>query len=476
MQIETQGVMPQIPDEQGEPLNITEVGIAVDIGTTTVALMVWSLSSKKCLATVAEKNAQTRYGSDIIRRISFAIRPPLTGSASVVETGESALHYAIISQLEKMFARALALASQNSPRGIQLNVSKIVITGNTTMLSFVCAFPVDGLAAAPFTPASKFGFTAKWDSVRRGTVSDKCSSLDSPTPEILQLFAASSVDSQTPVFFPPCVGAFIGADTVCAMISAGIPSPLSSDSNSWDTPLNAPLLLCDLGTNTEIVLYEPATENLPAKILCTSAAAGPAFEGANISCGMSSIEGAIEKITYDGSIKCQVIGNTSARGICGSGLISAGAVFFTKNMVDKAGVIQKNASKLGDGSKCIQLTPAVYISQQDIRNMQLAKSAVFTGLQFMLERTSAIPVFCIAGGFGSHVDMEDALAIGLIPQVLRERCVHLGNASLAGASAMLFSKILRKKAMELAKYSIQINMAAVPGFQEKYLSSINFNS
>lgn len=476
MQIETQCVMPQLSDEQSEQLNLTEVGIAVDIGTTTVALAVWSLSSKKCLATVAEKNAQTRYGSDIIRRIAFAIRPPLTGSASVIETGESALHYAIVAQLEKMFAHALALASQNSPHGIQLNVSKIVITGNTTMLSFVCAFPVEGLATAPFTPASKFGFTAKWDCVRRGTVSDKCSSLDSPTPEILQLFAASSIDSQTPVFFPPCVGAFIGADTVCAMISAGIPSPVSSDSNSWDTPLNASLLLCDLGTSTEIVLYEPATEALPAKILCTSAASGPAFEGANISCGMSSIDGAIEKISYDGTIKCQVIGNTNAKGICGSGLISAGAVFLTKNMIDRTGVIQKNASKLGDGSTCIQLTPAVYISQQDIRNVQLAKSAVFTGLQFMLERASELPVFCIAGGFGTHIDLEDAGTIGLIPQNLKERCVHLGNAALAGASAMLFSKVLRKKAMELAKYSIQVNLSAVPGFQEKYLNSINFIS
>ncbi len=476
MQTETQGVMPQLPDEQSEQLNLTEVGIAVDIGTTTVALAVWSLSSKKCLATVAEKNAQTRYGPDIIRRIAFAIRPPLTGSASVIETGESALHYAIVAQLEKMFAHALALASQNSPHGIQLNVSKIVITGNTTMLSFVCAFPVEGLAAAPFTPASKFGFTAKWDCVRRGTVSDKCSSLDSPTPEILQLFAASSIDSQTPVFFPPCVGAFIGADTVCAMISAGIPSPVSSDSNFWDTPLNTSLLLCDLGTSTEIVLYEPATENLPAKILCTSAASAPAFEGANISCGMSSIDGAIEKISYDGTIKCQVIGNTSAKGICCSGLISAGAVFLTKNMIDRTGVIQKNASKLGDGSTCIQLTPAVYISQQDIRNMQLAKSAVFTGLEFMLERAGELPVFCIAGGFGTHIDMEDAGTIGLIPQNLKERCVHLGNAALAGASAMLFSKVLRKKAMELAKYSIQVNLSAVPGFQEKYLNSINFSS
>ena len=168
MQIETQGFLPQIPEEQPEQVNITDVGIAVDVGTTTVAVKIWSLSSKKCLSVIAEKNLQSRYGCDIIRRISFATRPPLTGSSAVVETGESALHYAIISQLERMFAHALALAAQKTMRGIQLNVSKIVITGNTTMLSFVCAFPVEGLAAAPFTPVSHFGFTASWDKVRSG--------------------------------------------------------------------------------------------------------------------------------------------------------------------------------------------------------------------------------------------------------------------------------------------------------------------
>lgn len=476
MQIETQGFLPQIPEEQPEQVNITDVGIAVDVGTTTVAVKIWSLSSKKCLSVIAEKNLQFRYGCDIIRRISFATRPPLTGSSAVVETGESALHYAIISQLERMFAHALALAAQKTMRGIQLNVSKIVITGNTTMLSFVCAFPVEGLAAAPFTPVSHFGFTASWDKVRSGKINEKCSNLDLPTPEILQLFAASSVDSDTPVYFPPCVGAFIGADTVCAMLSAGFPSPESNENSCWDTPVQTPLLLADIGTNTEIALFIPKTEEQPAKILCTSAAAGPAFEAANISCGMSSVDGAIEKIEYkNGKLCCSVIGGGNAKGICGSGLVSAGSTFLKNNFIDKSGVIRKNVSKLGDGSVCIQLTPAVYLSQQDIRNLQLAKSAVYTGLHYMLERSPFVPLFCIAGGFGSHLDIEDSCAIGLIPDELKNCCVPLGNAALAGASAMLFSKALRKKAMEIKKHSIQINLAAVPEFQERYMNSIDFN-
>lgn len=480
MQIETEGKLPAIPEEwqeqeSQEQAGIEETGIAVDIGTTTIAVKIWSLSEKKCLAVVAEKNLQSRYGCDIIRRISFATRPPLTGSSAVVETGASALHYAVISQLERLFVRGLALASQKMPRGIQLTVSKIVITGNTTMLSFVCAFPVEGLAVAPFTPASHFGFTACWDNVRHGTVNEKCTTLDLPTPEILQLFSASPIDGQTPVYFPPCIGAFIGADTVCAMIAAGFPSPESEKNTEWDLPLQTPLLLADIGTNTEIALYLPKTGEQPAKILCTSAAAGPAFEASNISCGMSSIDGAIEKIQYkDGKLCCSVIGGETPRGICGSGLVSAGSTLVKNNYIDKSGVIKRNLSKLGDGSSCIQLTPSVYLSQQDIRNLQLAKSAVCTGLNYMLERTPKLPLFCIAGGFGSHLDIEEACNIGLIPKKLEKCTVSLGNAALAGASAMLFSKVLRKKAREIKKHSIQINMAAVPGFQERYLGAIDF--
>lgn len=475
MQIETEGVMPELPEDLDPVKNtFSEAGIAVDVGTTTIAVSVWSLSQRKCLATVAEKNSQMRYGYDVIRRISFATRPPLTGSSQVVESGPSALHYAVISQLERMFSLALTQASQKAGRGIQLDVTRVVITGNTTMLSFICAFPVDGLAAAPFTPASRFGFTTSWDDVRHGTVSEKCTKLDSPTPQMLQVFSSSILNPSVPVYFPPCVGAFIGADTVCAMLSAGFPSPSASTASSWEAPVKAPLLLADIGTNTEIALYIPSSEDKPARILCTSAAAGPAFEAANISCGMSSTDGAIDRVIYNGNLDVHVIGEGSAKGICGSGLISAGAVLFRNRYIDKAGVIQKSVSKLGDGSICIQLTPAVYLSQQDIRNMQLAKSAVFTGLKYMLERSSNLPVFCLAGGFGSHVDVSDACTIGLIPKELENRCVHLGNAALAGAAAMLFSKALRQKAIDIAKHSVQINLAAVPDFQQRYLDSIEF--
>lgn len=479
MQIITDGPVPQIPEEIQNTTVPSDLGIAVDVGTTTIAVSVWSLGKRKHLATVAEKNNQIKFGYDVIRRISFATRPPMTGSSNTVESGPSALHYCIITQLEKMFQKAVNLASQKLPRGLQAKVKQIVISGNTTMLSFICGTPVDRMAQAPFTPATLFDFTATWESVRNGTSCPQCSILDNPTPETIQIFNSSIIPGNTEVYFPPCIGAFIGADTVCAMISAGFPVPENTTSQSeirpWESKVKAPLLLADIGTNSELCLYLPETAEKRSIIMCTSAASGPAFEAANISCGMSAIEGAIDSIQYQsGKLKCHVIGDTKAKGLCGSGLISAAAVLYRNKYIDKGGAILREKSKLGDGTDCIELTPAVYISQQDIRNLQLAKSAVKTGLQYLLNHTKETPVFCIAGGFGSRLSLTEAREIGLLPSGLDKRTVQLGNASLSGASALLFSKSLRTKAQKLSKHSIQINLAAVPNFQENFLNSIDF--
>ncbi len=480
MQIVTDGELPNIPESISSTLSPAELGIAIDVGTTTIALSVWSLSQRKHLATVAEKNNQVKFGYDIIKRISFASRPPLTGSVSTVESAPSALHYCIIAQLEKMVSKAVSTASAKLPRGFQPVVKNIVITGNTTMLSFVCAASVDKMAAAPFLPASHFDFTASWQVIRDGNVVAQSSPLDKPTAELLQIFQTSVIPPDTQVYFPPCIGAFIGADTVCAMVTAGfaVPGEHNPDDSAlrpWESKLKAPLVLADIGTNSELCISIPDTHTQKGKILCTSAAAGPAFEAANISCGMSSTEGAIDSVSYhNGEIICHVIGEGKAKGICGSGLISVASVLYENKFIDKSGVILKSNEKLGDGTSCIELTPAVYVSQQDIRNLQLAKSAVKTGLEYLLEKTSESPVFCIAGGFGTKLNLTDAKKIGLLPSELEKRTIQLGNAALSGASAMLFSRSLREKGRKIAKAAIQINLAAVPDFQTKFLKSIDF--
>lgn len=479
MQIVTEGIVPPIPEEIQTTLSPANIGLAVDVGTTTVVVSAWTLGKRKHLATVADKNEQIKYGYDIIRRISFATRPPLTGSSNVVESGPSALHYCIICQLEKMFAKVVSLASQKLPRGFQPQVKQIVITGNTTMLSFVCAFPVDKMAAAPFQPASLFDFSASWKNVRNGTSSPLCVTLDSPTPEVIQIFDSSVISSETQVYFPPCIGAFIGADTVCAMIAAGFPVSNLQDEKSPDSngSKKSPLLLADIGTNSELCLFIPETQEKKAKIICTAAAAGPAFEAANISCGMSAINGAIDSVSIiNGKFNTRVVGNTSAKGLCGSGLVSLVASLFKNKFIDSGGAILRNKSKLGDGTDCIELTPAVYLSQQDIRNLQLAKSAVRTGLEFLLKYVPDEEeiVFCIAGGFGSKLNLEESKTIGLLPARLEKNAVQLGNAALSGASALLFSKTLKEKARLLKNHSTQVNLAAIPDFQERFLSAIDF--
>ncbi len=477
MQIETGGILPDIPEIQAEEnVSPAEVGISVDVGTTTLVVKVWNISDRRCLATVAEKNKQIRYGTDVVRRISYASRNASIGSNQNAEPGSVVLHYAIITQLEELFKKALSVAANGLPRGIRPSVSMIVITGNTVMLSFVCAVSVDGLASAPFVPESLFDFTIPWDDVRAGRCGARGKSLGTPSAEYLEVFRSSVIPPVTPVYFPPCIGPFIGADTVCAMIAAGFPIPGEpADLKPWEAPIKAPRLLADIGTNSELALYIPDEEGKPGKILCTSGAAGPAFEAANISCGMSAVKGAIEDVScVNDKISCKIIGGTEARGICGSGLVSAVAAFLRCGWIDSQGVIRKGSSELGDGMPCIQLTPAVYISQQDVRNLQLAKSAVRTGLLYMMEKSPTLPVFCLAGGFGSRLNIGNAERIGLIPKELHNRCVQLGNGALAGASALLFSATLRKKATALASHSYQMNMAAIPGFQSRFLSSIDF--
>lgn len=429
MRIITDGCLPDIP----EPLPScppSDIALAVDVGTTTVAVAAWSLSERRILAVVAERNAQHVFGADVISRIDCAVR----GSFGKIRA-------LILSQLSRMFSSALFSSSRELPRGFRPAVRRIAVTGNTTMMSFLAGFPVDGLSAVPFRPASQFGFEIPWG--------DLCAAVPSVN---------SAVSKNVPVYFPPVVGAFVGADTVCAMVASSF--SLSSEK---------PVLLADVGTNSELVLLVPKTEKTPAKILCTAAAAGPAFEAANISSGMPSVDGAVDKVSVVGGVfSARVIGGKNALGLCGSGLVSAVSAFLECGAVGEDGAIA--------GGGPIEICGGVFVSQEDIRNFQLAKSAVATGIGFLLSRLpDGLPQaeFIIAGGFGSRIDVGEAVRTGLFPKKICESALQVGNAALFGASALLFSDSLRKKADELRASSFLVNLAAIPGFQEKFLGNIS---
>lgn len=436
MQIITEGNLPKIPDFISNFNSLSDVGIAVDIGTTTVVVTVWQLSTRKNLAIVAEKNAQCKYGSDVINRIDASIK---------LQNGEKLLHDCIVNQLEKMFSAAISISSQKLIRGIRPYIRKIVITGNTTMLSFVAKFSVKKIATVPFLPESKFDFETDWKNISDSKI--------------------SVIPQDVKVYFPPVVGAFIGADTVCAL--------LASD---FDFDSKTPFLLSDIGTNSEIALFLPKNEKSDSKILCTAAAAGPAFEGANIEFGMTATSGAIEKIFFENEkIFVSTIDNIKAKGICGSGLISSICVFLENRFIDKDGMILKT---LENEIAKINLTEDVFVSQNDIRNFQLAKSAVRTGIDFLLEKIDENNKedikFFIAGGFGSKIDLFESCKIGLFSDSLLENTIQIGNAALFGATSLLFSDELKNKIKIIAKKSIQINLAAIPNFQDKFLKNLSF--
>lgn len=446
----THGGLPPIP-EPPEACFPAHVGIAVDVGTTTVVVSVWTVGTRTMLATAAEPNRQARFGSDVISRIAFA----------AAGDGLSVLHGTIVAQLESLFARVLRTAQAAMPRGISPAVTGIVLTGNTAMLSLLCGMPVAGLAAAPFTPASLFDLTTCWGAVRSGTADGGCGAKNPLTVQ-----AASIIDGGTPVYVPPCVGAFVGADTVCAMLAAGFPVP-------GECPAAAPPLLADIGTNSEIALYVPDTPRMGSRILCTAAAAGSAFEAANISCGMGAVDGAIDSVSFaGGSLCCRVIGGGNPRGICGSGVVSAVAALREGGWIDQSGAMQEGFVVRDDGTRAVPLAPAVYLSQQDVRNVQLAKAAVRTGLQYMLGQSPSLPALFLAGAFGTNLPLGAARSIGLIPPELADRTVPVGNAALAGAAVLLFSPLLRQKCASLARKSYQINLAAVPDFQARFLDAL----
>ena len=427
MEIITEGALPTIPEPIAE-CSPQDVALAVDLGTTTVAVLCWSVIGRKILAVSSRKNAQSRFGSDVISRIEFSLKS---------SESEKEINKCIVKQLDSLFLNALNLASTGLPRGFRPRVVKIVVTGNTTMLSLLAGISVCGLSAIPFSPASKFDFSVEWGRLIENPVS--------PVP------------LDCAVYFPPIVGAFVGADTLCAMLSAGF----SPDGGS-------PLLLADIGTNSEIALFVPKTDERNARIFCTAAAAGPAFEAANISCGMASVAGAVEDVSFsDGKFSVRTIGNATPQGVCGSGLIAAVSSFLDGNLISVDGEIL--------GSDSIEISKNVEITQNDIRNFQLAKSALRTGIGYLLEKSEKIPEkFFLAGGFGSRIDLEKSARAGLIPENLLKKVERIGNAALFGASALLFSDSLKEKIRNLAKNSFQINLAAIPDFQSKFIRNIGF--
>ena len=369
------------------------LGLSLDIGTTTLALSIHDLSTGETLRAYDRENPQRMIAADVMSRI----RSALEGNGP--------------------FLRELVTgALRDLPRGIR----KAVIVGNTAMLYFLLGKDPEALSHAPFKADDLFG----------------------RTEEILGI----------PSYLPPCMNAFVGADTTAAVLSSGMCRSTGTS------------LLIDIGTNGELALWKDGT------LYVTSTAAGPAFEGAGISQGSPAKNGAIDKVwEEEGRIRVNVIGEGSEKSICGSGILDAVSVMLGLGVIDETGAMD---------SPSFSLTENVALTRKDIRAVQLAKGAVRAGIETLLKSSSTEPgeiqALYIAGAFGSHLCVESAVRIGLIPPVLADRTVILGNAALRGAEEMLLKPSSVREAEAIASRSKHVDLGGNPLFNDLFVENMLF--
>lgn len=395
-----------------DPIYAGAYGAAFDIGTTTVVGYLFSRESKNPLAILGEMNRQGRFGADVLSRIDYC-------AANSVEPLQSAICRQISDMLLALCQEAEILPTE---------VSGLCVTGNTTMLHLLAGLDPYPLSQAPFTPQSLFGDTRNL-----------------PIPEF----------SKLPVYLPPCISAYVGGDISCSILAGGI----------MRRPGN--LLLVDIGTNGEMALK---TEDA---IHCCATAAGPAFEGAGISCGSSARDGAIHAVTLEnGQLRCQVIGGGKATSLCGTGLIDAIACCLENGMVDYRGRIAKQLQQK------ILLQDDVFLSQADIRQLQLAKGAIRAGMDALLDAAgmeyAQIDEIIFCGGFGNCIRPETAAAIGLIPEELAGRTCAIGNAAGTGAGWILQSRSWISEMESTAARAKVVELSNSKFFQKRYIEAMNF--
>ena len=388
------------------------LGFAVDIGTTTVAAFLYDRPCGKLLGSRSGRNAQRSYGADVISRIQ-----------AWSEGRGEALTGAIRRQLSDMLD---SLCAEHGVR--RSDVTLVTISANTVMEHILDGLSPVGIGAAPFTPESLFG------DVRP---------------------AAYYFDGLFPgaaVWLAPAVAGYVGGDITAGLCAAGG----NEAEGLW--------LYIDLGTNGEMALGNKDGW------LCCATAVGPAFEGAEISCGMDGSAGAIDKVKAEnGELRVHVIGGGRAKGLCGSGLIDAASALLTLGELESNGRLSTAPRELRDG---------VTLLREDMRQVQLAKAAVRAGAETLLElsgHTAAdVTKLVIAGGFGAFMDVKSALHIGLLPQVPAEKITHVGNAAGAGA-AIALTEAGREAIMALDAKCRYFELSGAELFRDNYVEYMAFD-
>ena len=404
---------------------------AFDLGTTTIVCYLLDAKSGRQIAVHGMQNPQTAFGADVIARAAYAL-----------ENSANPLRVSAASGLNRLLGKVCRIAGK-TPEQVVL----ISIVGNTVMHHLLLGYPVDALARAPYEPY-------------------RSEKLILPAKE-LGLAAHESCE----VLLPPVIGGYVGADTVACM-----------SATAFDTLLE-PTFLIDIGTNGELALTDGQ------KIAVCATAAGPAFEGANISCGMRAIDGAIEHFSLeDGRLLCRVIGGGEPAGICGSGLIELVSLLCQTGAVDETGLLRQNGC-LSDrvvqtqtGVRAFRIAgegnDALLLTQKDIRELQLAKAAMRAGVETLIGvlslRPEQIKEVLLAGAFGAHLSPDALFGVGLLPGGLSGRVKSIGNAAGEGAKAYLRNFELFQQSEALAESADYIELTDSDTFSECFIEAISF--
>ena len=414
---------------------VKNLGLAVDIGTTTVAAYLCDMDRGEILGVRGFKNPQSMYGADVISRMDKIMKDP-----SLNEVQQKAICGAI---------REAAYAMCREKDMDSLDIRAAVICGNTVMQHIAAGINPVSISVAPFTAPTLFG-------------------------EEYSAYALGLLPNENAfVYFAPCFASYVGGDIACGMIAMGLDA------------CRERVLFVDIGTNGEIGL---STEK---GLYFCSAAAGPAFEGAHIACGMAGVSGAISEVfVRDGKIEYKTVDGAPAVGICGSGIVDAVAVMLDTGLLDETGLIADpddagdyadyiDEDDDGDNVFMIDKERNIYLCAKDIREIQLAKAAVCAGAQTLLHESGiemdSVSRVMIAGGFGSHLRAYSVRRIGLLPPIEIEKYEFVGNAAGAGAIAVLLGKEPREAAKTICKKSEYTELSKSAYFMEQYIEEMMFS-
>lgn len=412
---------------------------ACDIGTTTVVCYLIDKETGQIISTRSSANPQRSFGADVLSRIEAAGRIEASS-----EPGLKIMQTQIVSLLNGWISEMLKECGRTK-------VSRFSVAGNTVMCHLLMGISPEKLGKAPFLPDEYFG-------------------------RAFNPLDIGLENCQAMIIFP-AVSGFVGGD-----ITAGMMETVNR---------NELTLYLDIGTNGEMALGKGD------RYVCCATAAGPAFEGAQIEMGMPASKGAVDKVWLEGRrIKYSVIGNDRPVGLCGSGLIDALALLLKAGIIDENGTIlsgqelpilfrsyvfeveEEETAQSTEPSLAVHIAPGVYITQEDIRKLQLAKGAIAAGIEVLFKEYGCKPcdldILTFAGGFGNYIDKASAAAIGLFPQELLDRAKEVGNAAGNGAVSAALSQEAWERALDISGDMRYIELASYPHFDEMYVEHMNF--